>query len=68
MSAQLGTDHPGLFRFGDTRALARLLRRAEEEPAFLAELRRRSLAARPALSPAREKAALKELLAELGGG
>jgi putative glycosyltransferase (TIGR04348 family) len=68
MSALLGKDHPGLFRFGDTRALGRLLRRAEEEPAFLAELRRRSLAARPALSPAREKAALKKLLAELGGG
>lgn len=65
MEAILGRDHPGLFRFGDERALARLLRRAEGEPAFLAALRTRSVLLRKALSPAREKRALRELLAEL---
>ena len=65
LRAILGADYPGLFPFGDTDALAGLLRRAERDEAFLAELRRRCVAARPALSPAREKAALRALLAEL---
>lgn len=63
--AILGPDYPGLFPFGDTRALARLLRRVEEDARFLAELRRRVIAVRPALSPAREKAALRGVLAGL---
>ena len=66
MEAILGRSHPGLFPFGDTAALARLLARAETDPRFLAGLRRRSIALRPALSPARERAALRALLAELG--
>jgi putative glycosyltransferase (TIGR04348 family) len=66
MLAILGSDYRGLFPFGDTRALARLLRRVEEDPGFLSELRRRCIAARPALSPAREKAALRAVLAGLG--
>jgi len=65
MRAILGGGHPGLFRFGDTSALARLLRRAERDAHFLSELRRRSLQARPLLSPAKEKAALREVLAGL---
>ncbi len=65
MRAILGADYPGLFPFGDTRALARLLRRVETDRHFLSELRRRCLAARPRLSPAREKAALRAVLAEL---
>jgi putative glycosyltransferase (TIGR04348 family) len=65
MCAILGLDYPGLFPFGDTRALARLLRRAEEEPRFLLDLRRRCLKARPRVAPAREKAALRSLMAEL---
>jgi putative glycosyltransferase (TIGR04348 family) len=65
MEAILGRGHAGLFPFGDTRALARLLSRAEDEPAFLERLRRRSIDLRPALSPAREKAALRALLAGL---
>ncbi|MFL5312322.1 MAG: selenoneine biosynthesis selenosugar synthase SenB [Myxococcales bacterium] len=65
MRAILGGDYPGLFRFGDTGALAGLLRRVEADAAFLSELRRRCIAARPALSPAREKAALRAVLAGL---
>jgi len=62
MRAILGADYPGLFPFGDTAALARLLRRAETDPAFLSELRRRCLLVRPKLSPAREKSALRKLM------
>ena len=61
----LGRDHPGFFPFGDTGALAKLFARAEAAPGFLADLRRRSVRLRPALSPAKEKAALRRLLAEL---
>jgi len=62
----LGRDYPGFFPFGDTEALAKLFVRAEAAPGFLADLRRRCLRLRPALSPAKEKAALRQLLAELG--
>ncbi|HWE23367.1 MAG TPA: selenoneine biosynthesis selenosugar synthase SenB [Myxococcales bacterium] len=65
MHAILGDDYPGLFPFGDTRALSALLRRAEQDRRFLAALRRRCLTVRPRLSPARERAALRSLLAEL---
>jgi putative glycosyltransferase (TIGR04348 family) len=65
MRAILGANYPGLFPFGDTRALGRLLRRAESDARFLSELRRRCLLARPKLSPSREKSALRELLAAL---
>ena len=65
MEAILGRAYPGLFPLGDQRALAVLLARAEREPAFLAGLRRRCLALRGSLSPARERAALRSLLAEL---
>jgi putative glycosyltransferase (TIGR04348 family) len=65
MRAILGADHPGLFGFGDTRALARLLVRAEREPRFLGELRRRSVLLQRELSPAREQAALRAILHEL---
>jgi putative glycosyltransferase (TIGR04348 family) len=63
--AVLGADYPALFTFGDTRTLAALLERAERDEKFLDDLRRRCLAARPALSPSREKAALRALISEL---
>ncbi len=66
MEAILGRSYPGLFPLGSTEALARLLSRAERDPAFLAELRRRCRARRGVVSPARERAALRRLLAELG--
>ena len=62
MSAILGPDYPGLFPYGDTKALAGLLQRAEGEPGFLARLRRHCVSLQSTLSPAREKAALKALL------
>ncbi len=61
----LGKRHPGLFPVGDTRALQRLLLRAEREPAFLERLRASSRAAAPLFTPARERAAWRELLREL---
>jgi glycosyltransferase involved in cell wall biosynthesis len=66
MEAILGRSYPGLFPLGSTEELARLLSRAERDPAFLAELRRRCRARRGVVSPARERAALRRLLAELG--
>jgi putative glycosyltransferase (TIGR04348 family) len=65
MEAILGRSYPGLFPLGSTEALARLLSRAERDPAFLAELRRRCRARRGVVSPARERAALRRLLAEI---
>ena len=67
MAAILGADYPGFFPFGDTAALAALLRRAEREPRFLAELRRGCVQVRPRVAPARERLALRSLLAELRG-
>jgi putative glycosyltransferase (TIGR04348 family) len=61
----LGEDHPGLFPVGDERALARLLGRAETEPAFRASLEERSRALAPLTDPARELASWRALLAEV---
>ena len=63
----LGGDHPAYFEVGDTQALARLLRRCETDPAFLAGLERRSRDLAPLYHPAREVEAWEALLAELGG-
>jgi putative glycosyltransferase (TIGR04348 family) len=61
----LGRDYPGYFPVGDTVALARLLRRIETSPRFLARLRR-SIARRAYLfRPAREKAAWRTLIREV---
>jgi putative glycosyltransferase (TIGR04348 family) len=61
----LGADYPGYFPVGDTKALARLMRRLEGEPGFVRRLsaavaRRRSL-----FRPAREIAAWRRLLSEV---
>jgi putative glycosyltransferase (TIGR04348 family) len=61
----LGSDYPGLFRVGDTKALARLLDRAEREPRFLARLTRATSKRRALFSPATERKAWRALLAEL---
>ena len=58
----LGRDYPGYFPLKDTKALARLLTRAEEDAGFLARLGR-ALAARAGLfRPMRERAMLKAAL------
>jgi putative glycosyltransferase (TIGR04348 family) len=64
--ALLGRDYPGLFPFGSTRALARLLARAERDPAFLRDLARRCRARRSLVTPAKERSAWRSLLRELG--
>lgn len=62
----LGDDHPGLFPVGDPGALATLLLRCERDRAFLAELQARSRDRAWMADPARERAAWRALLAELG--
>jgi putative glycosyltransferase (TIGR04348 family) len=62
----LGDDYPGYYPVGDASALAALLRRCEEEPGFLAELRARVLALQPLVDPARERTSWRELVQELG--
>jgi putative glycosyltransferase (TIGR04348 family) len=63
----LGPDHPGYFEVGDTEGLAALLARAEEDRAFLADLRRRGRALAPLVSPAREREGWRRLLRETVG-
>lgn len=63
--ALLGEDYPGLFPFGSTRALARLLERVERDASFLGELTRRCRARRSTVSPASEKTAWRRLLREI---
>lgn len=61
----LGPNYPGYFPVGDTRALARLLWRAETDPRFLATLQRHLRRRRALVAPARERQAWARLLAEL---
>jgi putative glycosyltransferase (TIGR04348 family) len=60
--AALGSRYPGLFPVGDTAALARLLARAEREPAFLARLTKETRARRRLFGPGAEKSALRAVL------
>lgn len=61
----LGPDYPGYFPVGDTRALARLLERAETDSRFLDTLQARCRRLKPLFRPAREAQAWKHLLREL---
>ncbi|MGE5151953.1 MAG: selenoneine biosynthesis selenosugar synthase SenB [Rhodospirillaceae bacterium] len=61
----LGRDYRGYFPVGDTRALARLMRRLEDDPPFVADLGRALRARAPLFRPAREVAAWRALLADL---
>ncbi len=61
----LGSDYPGYFPVGDTKALARLLQRIEGDPLFVATLRRAIARRAPLFQPEREVAAWRRLLAEL---
>lgn len=62
----LGPDHPGTFPPEDTGALGALLRRAEREPEFLAELTRHGARRAPLFTPERERDAWRRLLEGLG--
>ena len=61
----LGSDYPGYFPVGDTRALAQLLERLEQEPAFAALLTKAIGRRAPLFRPAREIAAWRQLLTEV---
>lgn len=61
----LGEDYPGYYPAGDERALAELLRRAETDPHFYAELARGVSERAPLLGVERERAALAALVTEL---
>lgn len=64
----LGADYPGYFPVGDTAALARLLVRAEGDPAFHARLVHACRRRAGITSPTREKRSWAKLLRELGQG
>lgn len=61
----LGKNYPGYFSAGETRALARLLRRAECDPRFYRSLKAHCARLRPLVDPERELSAWKELLQEI---
>jgi putative glycosyltransferase (TIGR04348 family) len=58
----LGRDYAGYYRLEDERALARLLARAESDPAFHRRLAHQCAARRPLVTRTREKQGLKKLL------
>jgi len=62
----LGARYPGYFTPRDTRGLARLLQRARSEQAFLRRLVEACESRKELFAPARERAAWRSLLHELG--
>jgi len=62
----LGPDYPGLFGVGDTRELARLMKRAESDPKFLSQLKTQAKRLAPLFDPPREERAWAELIKEFG--
>ena len=61
----LGADYPGYFPVGGTQALARLMQRVEDEPAFVARLRKALARRARRFRLVREVAAWRRLLAGL---
>ena len=61
----LGDDYAGYFAPGDAAALARLIDRCIDDPAFHALLRAQCAARAPLFAPAAERAALLELVDNL---
>jgi putative glycosyltransferase (TIGR04348 family) len=61
----LGADYPGYFDVGDTTQLARLLRRTETSPPYLAELKAWTKRLAPLIDSAREEQAWSDLVGEL---
>jgi len=61
----LGERYPGYFPAGDTRALARLMRRAEADSRFYRTLKVRCARVKHLVSPERERSAWRTLLKEL---
>ncbi|MEO6408610.1 MAG: selenoneine biosynthesis selenosugar synthase SenB [Burkholderiaceae bacterium] len=61
----LGADYAGYFQWGDAQGLATLLERARDEPAMLAALQRQCDTRAALFDPARERATLLALTADL---
>jgi putative glycosyltransferase (TIGR04348 family) len=61
----LGARYPGYFPVGNTRALARLLQRAESDADFYERLRNWCRRLQPLFRPARERESWRRLLSEL---
>ena len=61
----LGEDYAGLFPLGDAAALAQLVDRVAVDESFRQKLLRKCEARRPICSPARERAALLDLVDNL---
>ena len=61
----LGEDYPGYFPAEDTSALAKLMARAEGDPEFYRDLKRRCKRLAPLVSPTREREGWNNLLLEL---
>jgi glycosyltransferase involved in cell wall biosynthesis len=64
--ALLGENWPARFPVGDDAALARLLQRLEQDPAWVADLEARLTALAPRFAPTRERADWRALFVELG--
>lgn len=62
----LGADYEGYYPAQDETALAALLQRAENEPAFLKTLARQCRAKKPLFTLRKEKIAWQEMLKEMG--
>jgi len=61
----LGTDYAGYFEPSDARGLCRLLERCRDDEAMLPALRAQCAARAPLFDPARERATLRRLIADL---
>jgi putative glycosyltransferase (TIGR04348 family) len=61
----LGLDYPGYFPAGDTGALCSLMRRAETDSGFYADLKQRISGLKCLVDPQRERESWRALLAEL---
>ena len=61
----LGEDYPGYFNVGATKELASLLRRCEQDTAFYERLKSRCAKRVALVKPAREQAAVQQLVSEL---
>ena len=61
----LGTDYAGCFEVGDALGLVALLQRCRDDPAMLALLRRQCDARAALFDPARERATVRGLVAEM---
>jgi hypothetical protein len=62
----LGERYSGYYPLSDSRALAELMTRAEADTNFYAELAAQCAARAPLFHPARERAAVQNLIDEFG--